>query len=150
MASNYRDTLAMNEAGERLTAGGIRMRESSYPEDPAISALLALTESQVAQDIRISLSVSPRRIDMEERPRNTCENGTESAASVQPKPGELWLTSASQMPRAVGCFRAAGFDVTPIQSTIERVAQQISSARPVRSPSAWPPPILPHMNGSDC
>jgi uncharacterized SAM-binding protein YcdF (DUF218 family) len=32
---------------------------------------------------------------------------------VRPKPGERWLlvTSAQHMPRAVGCFRAAGFDV---------------------------------------
>ena len=32
---------------------------------------------------------------------------------VKPQPGERWLlvTSAFHMPRAVGCFRAAGFDV---------------------------------------
>lgn len=33
---------------------------------------------------------------------------------VQPKPGERWLlvTSAWHMPRSMGCFRKAGFDVT--------------------------------------
>lgn len=111
----------MNEAGERLTATADLSRR--YPDARIflsgglghIDGAGALTESQVARDILVSLGVSPQRIDMEERSRNTCENGTETAASVQPKPGELWLlvTSASHMPRAVGCFRAAGFDVTP-------------------------------------
>jgi len=119
--SNDRDTLAMNEAGERLTATVDLSRR--YPDariflsggSGHIGGAGTLTESQVARDILISLGVSPQRIDMEERSRNTCENGTESAASVHPKAGELWLlvTSASHMPRAVGCFRAAGFDVTP-------------------------------------
>ncbi|WP_246094134.1 MULTISPECIES: YdcF family protein [Mesorhizobium] len=119
--SSDRYTLAINEAGERLTATVDLSRR--YPDariflsggSGHIGGAGTLTESQVARDILISLGVSPQRIDMEERSRNTCENGTESAASVQPKPGELWLlvTSASHMPRAVGCFRAAGFDVTP-------------------------------------
>jgi uncharacterized SAM-binding protein YcdF (DUF218 family) len=32
---------------------------------------------------------------------------------MQPKPGERWLlvTSAAHMPRAIGCFRRAGFAV---------------------------------------
>jgi uncharacterized SAM-binding protein YcdF (DUF218 family) len=34
---------------------------------------------------------------------------------LKPKPSERWLlvTSALHMPRAVGCFRAAGFQVEP-------------------------------------
>ncbi|MFC3325040.1 YdcF family protein [Mesorhizobium cantuariense] len=119
--SGDRGTLAMNEAGERLTATVDLSRR--YPDARIflsgglghIDGAGNLTESQVARDILVSLGVVPQRIDMEERSRNTCENGTESAASVQPKPGERWLlvTSASHMPRAVGCFRAAGFNVTP-------------------------------------
>ncbi|WP_256754003.1 YdcF family protein [Mesorhizobium sp. Mes31] len=119
--SGDRGTLAMNEAGERLTATVDLSRR--YPDARIflsgglghIDSAGALAESQVARDILVSLGVSPQRIDMEERSRNTCENGTESVAAVRPKTGELWLlvTSASHMPRAVGCFRAAGFGVTP-------------------------------------
>jgi uncharacterized SAM-binding protein YcdF (DUF218 family) len=119
--SSYRGTLAMNEAGERLTATVDLSRR--YPDARIFLSgglgqshgASTLTESKVARDILVSLGVSPERIEMEERSRNTCENGTESAASIQPKPGELWIlvTSASHMPRAIGCFRAAGFDVTP-------------------------------------
>lgn len=119
--SSDRRTLSMNEAGERLTATVDLSRR--YPGARVflsggsghIHGASKMTESEVARDILVSLGVSSQRIEMEERSRNTCENGSESAASVRPKPGELWLlvTSASHMPRAVGCFRAAGFDVTP-------------------------------------
>jgi uncharacterized SAM-binding protein YcdF (DUF218 family) len=36
-------------------------------------------------------------------------------ALLKPKPSERWMlvTLASHMPRAVGCFRVAGFEVEP-------------------------------------
>ncbi|RTM09225.1 MAG: YdcF family protein [Hyphomicrobiales bacterium] len=119
--SSARGNLTMNEAGERLTATVDLSRR--YPGARIfLSGGLGqehgdskLTESRVARDILVSLGVSPSRIAMEERSRTTCENATESFASVRPQPGEFWLlvTSASHMPRAVACFRAAGFEVTP-------------------------------------
>ena len=53
------------------------------------------------------------RVILENRSRNTHENAAFTAALVHPKPGERWLlvTSAWHMPRAVGCFRQAGFTV---------------------------------------
>jgi uncharacterized SAM-binding protein YcdF (DUF218 family) len=53
------------------------------------------------------------RVELETRSRNTAENAAFSKAIANPKPGERWLlvTSAQHMPRAVGCFRAAGFPV---------------------------------------
>jgi uncharacterized SAM-binding protein YcdF (DUF218 family) len=55
------------------------------------------------------------RIYIESRPRTTSEDAFYTAAVLKPKPGERWLlvTSALHMPRAVGCFRAAGFQVEP-------------------------------------
>jgi DUF218 domain/Transposase DDE domain group 1 len=54
---------------------------------------------------------------IELRPRTTFEDALYSAALLKPKPSERWLlvTVALQMPRAVGCFRAAGFQVQPYQ-----------------------------------
>ncbi len=61
------------------------------------------------------LGGDPARVYMETRPRTTSEDALYSAALLKPKPSEKWLlvTSAMHMPRAVGCFRSAGFHVEP-------------------------------------
>ena len=60
-----------------------------------------------------TLGVSPGRIVRERNSRNTFENARFSAALVHPRPSQRWLlvTSAFHMPRAVACFRKAGFTV---------------------------------------
>jgi uncharacterized SAM-binding protein YcdF (DUF218 family) len=57
----------------------------------------------------------PSRIYMEPRPRTFFEDALYAAALLKPKPTERWLlvTQAMHMPRAVGCFRLAGFQVEP-------------------------------------
>jgi len=59
------------------------------------------------------LGVSRDRVLLETRSRNTAENAAFTKELVGPKPGERWLlvTSALHMPRAIGCFRKAGFPV---------------------------------------
>jgi uncharacterized SAM-binding protein YcdF (DUF218 family) len=116
-----RGSPALNEAAERLTATATLSHR--FPSariflsggGSAINALGSVSESQVAKDVLVSMGVPEGRIEMEEVSRNTCENGSESMRAVAPKPDETWLlvTSASQMPRAVACFRAVGFPVVP-------------------------------------
>lgn len=62
-----------------------------------------------------SLGVARARLMMERRSRNTQENAEFSKVMVAPKRGERWLlvTSAFHMPRSVGLFRKAGFNVEP-------------------------------------
>jgi uncharacterized SAM-binding protein YcdF (DUF218 family) len=57
----------------------------------------------------------PARIYVEPRPRTTFEDALYAAALLKPKPTERWLlvAQAMHMPRAVGCFRLAGFQVEP-------------------------------------
>ena len=71
------------------------------------------SEAEIAVPLIESLGVSRDRILIEDRSRNTAENAAFSKAIADPKPGERWLlvTSAFHMPRAVGCFRRAGFAV---------------------------------------
>jgi uncharacterized SAM-binding protein YcdF (DUF218 family) len=66
---------------------------------------------------RALLGVDPARVYIEPRPRTTSEDALYTAALLQPKPSERWLlvTLALHMPRAVGCFRLAGFQVVPYQ-----------------------------------
>ena len=60
-----------------------------------------------------SLGVARERVQLETQSRNTAENAVFTKLLVNPKPGERWLlvTSARHMPRAIGCFRKAGFRV---------------------------------------
>ncbi len=61
------------------------------------------------------LGISKDRLILERRSRNTVENAEFTKKLVSPKAGERWLlvTSAYHMPRSVGIFRKAGFEVEP-------------------------------------
>jgi uncharacterized SAM-binding protein YcdF (DUF218 family) len=63
----------------------------------------------------VDLGADPARINMQSQSRTTSEDAFYSAAQLKPKPSERWLlvTAAMHMPRAVGCFRVAGFQVEP-------------------------------------
>jgi uncharacterized SAM-binding protein YcdF (DUF218 family) len=72
-------------------------------------------EADYAATIFESLGVDKRRLIMDRASRNTYENALFSKQLGAPKPGERWLlvTSAFHMPRSIGLFRKAGFDVEP-------------------------------------
>ncbi len=70
-------------------------------------------EADYAASLFESLGIARSRLLMERRSRNTQENAEFSRALAAPKDSERWLlvTSAYHMPRSVGLFRKAGFDV---------------------------------------
>jgi uncharacterized SAM-binding protein YcdF (DUF218 family) len=75
-------------------------------------------ETQTAVGIRIlsDSGIAATRLTYEQRSSDTCENAFNTRALIQPRPGEHWavVTSAMHMPRAIACFRAAGWgDVLP-------------------------------------
>jgi uncharacterized SAM-binding protein YcdF (DUF218 family) len=112
---------ALNDAGERITAvaalarehPGARILLSGGASD--LTMVESLTESAIAKSVLAAMGVSAARIELEERSRDTCENAEESAAVAETESGRIWLlvTSASHMPRAVACFRAAGLPIVP-------------------------------------
>ena len=59
------------------------------------------------------LGIGSDRLILERKARNTAENAILAKELADPKPGQRWLlvTSAWHMPRAIGLFRKAGFDV---------------------------------------
>jgi uncharacterized SAM-binding protein YcdF (DUF218 family) len=72
-----------------------------------------LAEADFVAPLLDDFGIPRQRVILEDRSRNTEENAVFTKALVQPKAGERWLlvTSAMHMPRAVGCFRRAGFAV---------------------------------------
>lgn len=76
-------------------------------------------EGQMVRDALSALGFKPgQRLVIEDQSRNTWENAVLSKDLVKPKDGQTWLlvTSASHMPRAVGVFKKAGWDVLPYPS----------------------------------
>lgn len=113
-----RGQVALNEAAERVTETVVLARR--YPGARIVisggDALLlpsGVTEASATRDLLLALGVSAERLVIEDASRNTWENAVFSYAAARPHPGETWLlvTSAMHMPRAVGCFRRAGWSV---------------------------------------
>lgn len=74
------------------------------------------TEAEAARRLFTRIGFDPARVSFEDRSRNTWENAVYTKQLADPKEGQAWLlvTSAGHMPRAVGCFRRAGFPVLPV------------------------------------
>lgn len=70
-------------------------------------------EADYSVPILENIGISRERLIVERDSRNTYENAIFTKRLVAPKPGERWLlvTSAFHMPRSMGIFRKAGFDV---------------------------------------
>jgi uncharacterized SAM-binding protein YcdF (DUF218 family) len=109
---------ALNESTERMTEAVALAR--AYPKARLVvsggeGALVpsGASEADGARAFFARMGLPLERIEIEGRSRNTTENAVFTRELVKPRPGERWLvvTSAWHMPRAIGCFRAAGFPV---------------------------------------
>ncbi len=118
IVSSARGEVALNEAAERMTATAELARR--YPDARIVFSggtgnlfYDDVTESSLAERLFVSFGIPKERLTLEDRSRDTDENGRFTKELVKPKPGERWLlvTSAHHMPRAVGVFRATGFPV---------------------------------------
>ena len=113
-----RGEISLNEAAERMT-GAVELARK-YPNARIVfsggSGQIVhggSTEAELAKRLFENLGVPAGRLVTEDRSRDTDENAKLSKAIADPKPGECWLlvTSGHHMPRAVGAFRRAGFEV---------------------------------------
>jgi len=91
------------EARILIAGGGAALVAEQEPE--AVAGRRFFTDFGIAAD----------RILLDDKSRNTEENAGFSRAVASPQAGETWLlvTSAFHMPRAMGLFRKAGFEVVP-------------------------------------
>ena len=74
-----------------------------------------MEDSEVARRIMTAIGVPMDRVIFEKTSRNTYENAVFSADIARPEAAQKWLlvTSAWHMPRAIGCFRKAGWNIDP-------------------------------------
>jgi uncharacterized SAM-binding protein YcdF (DUF218 family) len=110
----------LNSSGDRFVEAAILARR--YPDARIVVTggngsltLVGEGDGATAPRLLTALGVEPERLVLEARSRDTYENALFSREMVEPKPGEVWLlvTSAFHMPRSIGLFRKAGFDVVP-------------------------------------
>src|ERR1043166_8586713 len=118
IVSSTRDDIPFTEAAERMTASAALALK--YPQarlifTGGIGTLIydGPTEGELARRFYGSLGIPADRITVEEASRDTTENAVLTKPLADPKPGERWLlvTSAYHMPRSIGVFRHAGFEV---------------------------------------
>ena len=113
-----RGQLMVNEAAERVLALADLARR--YPGAKVVfsggGGTIFAEEAPEADALARfggTLGLASDRVLFENQSRTTFENAVYARRLVDPRPGERWLlvTSAWHMPRAVGCFRRAGFPV---------------------------------------
>jgi uncharacterized SAM-binding protein YcdF (DUF218 family) len=119
-ADPARELAGLNESAERYTEAVALSRRFpqariAFTGGTNLLVLSAAGESVTAGRLLQALGVDKARITLEGRSRDTYENAVFTRDLVKPAPGERWLlvTSAWHMPRAMGCFRRAGFAVEP-------------------------------------
>ncbi len=71
-----------------------------------------LKEADTARQFFAEIGLDPARVQYESGSRNTYENARFAYRLAMPRKGQRWLlvTSASHMPRAIGVFRAEGWN----------------------------------------
>lgn len=114
-----RGGLAVDEGAERLTEAlrlALKLPNAKVVFTGGVGTLFGGDGAGSAvHTYLIDADISPDRIIIEAKSRNTYENAVFTREIVKPEAGQRWLliTSAYHMPRAVGAFRQAGFDVIP-------------------------------------
>ena len=121
---------ALGRSGDRMVATAELARR--YPKARIVfsggNANLVGDDSAKEADYGLSmledLGVARERLEAERLSRNTVENAEFVKRTAKPKPGERWLlvTSAYHMPRSIGLFRKAGFEVEayPVDRRVSR------------------------------
>jgi uncharacterized SAM-binding protein YcdF (DUF218 family) len=119
-ANPPRELAGLNEAAERMTEAAALARRFPRARLVLSGGSAALLTAQAPEAIAMgrlleALGVAGERITLESRSRDTYENAVFTRRLVNPAAGERWLliTTAWHMPRAMGCFRQAGFAVEP-------------------------------------
>jgi len=124
LVGSARNAPTLNEAGERLVEGAmlaLRFSQAKVAFSGGNAGILYKSDSEAAGAAALltELGVARDRLILETNARDTYENAIylkkELDADGALGAGGNWLliTSAYHMPRSIGAFRQAGFDVEP-------------------------------------
>jgi uncharacterized SAM-binding protein YcdF (DUF218 family) len=112
--------VGLNEQAERMTEAVVLMRRHPhlrllFTGGIANVSSTGTTEAERARAFFDAMGVDPTRVIYENASRNTYENALYSAGlrGVDKRLPWLLLTSAFHMPRSMGVFQHAGWNVTP-------------------------------------
>lgn len=119
---SYLSTIYLREDTEPM--GVVPALAQQYPKariiisggmDPSVPGP---SEAAIIKRYFVSFGIPAERILLEERSQTTAENARLTAEMVRPGPGTHWIlvTSAYHIPRAIGAFRKAGFNVVACPS----------------------------------
>lgn len=114
------DQVGLNSQAGRMTEAVALMRKHPHLKLLFTGGTAKLDGSGASEALRArvffdAMGVDLARVLLEDASRNTYENALHSArlAGVDKRQAWLLLTSAYHMPRALGVFRQAGWNVTP-------------------------------------
>jgi uncharacterized SAM-binding protein YcdF (DUF218 family) len=114
------DQLVVNDAAERVIIMADLARRHPQAKVVFTGGSGALLNDEPAEAAAVerflpALGLPRDRVVFETQSRSTFENAVYTRRLFEPLIGERWIlvTSAFHMPRAVGCFRNAGFIVVP-------------------------------------
>jgi len=123
-ASGARESgrVILNDAADRMIEA-VRLAQQ-HPTLPVIFSggsndffpnSLHEPEAELARRFFEDFKITPPRLRLEDRSRNTFENAVFTAGLVQPQRDQRWVlvTSAFHMPRARALFEAQGFRIVP-------------------------------------
>lgn len=118
--SAARGQMQINPHGERLSATAALARRFPNAKVVFTGGTWGFSDdegspTQLAEEYFQGAGVAADRVVFEDKARNTEENVQFSMELVNPQPGEHWVlvTSAFHMPRSMGLFQKAGWEVTP-------------------------------------
>ncbi|MCA8926441.1 MAG: YdcF family protein [Alphaproteobacteria bacterium] len=115
--ADARNALSLNRYAERVVE--MTMLARRFPKARLVYSggsgdvrRVRITEAAALAPYLPALGLPPGRVLLEDQSRNTYENARDTRALVKPKAGSRWLlvTSSYHLPRAMGVFRAEGWD----------------------------------------
>jgi uncharacterized SAM-binding protein YcdF (DUF218 family) len=118
IVTESRDQIALTDGAERLIEFAELARRYPnakllYSGGPHSLRRPDLREAHIARHVLDKMAIDTTRIMFEDESRTIFESARQSTVMARPTPEERWIVieTAYQMPRAIGAFRKAGWNV---------------------------------------